>query len=122
MKATHGLTLIEVLIALAIVSIAMTAIIKATGDHIRSTAYLKSKTTAFWVAEQVMTEIRLGVIAVPDDDGVSNTTDMLNQTWRWQANKTSTGNARIKKVTVEVSDQATHEAGSQTHVRLIAYV
>lgn len=117
MKTHRGLTLIEVLIALAIVSIAMTAIIKATGDHIRSTAYLKAKTSAYWVAEQVMTEVRLGVITVPDDDSVTNQTEMLGLTFVWQASKTSTGNARIKKVTVDVSDPQ-----GKAHVALVAYV
>jgi prepilin-type N-terminal cleavage/methylation domain-containing protein len=51
-----GLTLIEVLVALAIISIALTAIIKATSENIRGTAYLQDKTIAMYVARQILNE------------------------------------------------------------------
>ncbi len=60
-QACVGLTLIEVLIALAIVGIAMTAIIKATSQNIRSTAYLQNKLIAMWVGQQVSNEMLAGI-------------------------------------------------------------
>ena len=60
-----GLTLIEVLIALAIVSIAMTAIIKATSQNIRSTQYLEHKTLAAWVGEEVLNKARVELLRLP---------------------------------------------------------
>jgi general secretion pathway protein I len=121
MKRAHGLTLIEVLIALAIISIAMTAIIKATGDHIRSTVYLKRKTTAYWVAQQVLTEVCLGVIKVPDNGELSETSDMLGKSWYWHVNKEDTGNGNIEKVTVTVSD-TTLDDNANGIVSLVSYV
>lgn len=98
-----GMTLIEVLIALAIVSIAMTAIIKATSENIRATTYLKNKTIALWVGQQIVNETRAGVLKLPSaPEDVSNTTIMLGQNWYWRANKNDTANARVKKIRVRV--------------------
>ncbi len=121
MKRAHGLTLIEVLIALAIISIAMTAIIKATGDHIRSTTYLKRKTTAYWVAQQVLTEVSLGVIKVPDDGELSAASDMLGKNWHWRVNKEDTGNGHIEKISVTVSDAELTDNANGI-VSLVSYV
>lgn len=98
-----GMTLIEVLIALAVIGIALTAVIKAASQNIRGTGYLQNKTIALWVGQEVMTSAQLGVIKLPDDaDGKTSTTTMLNQDWFWQASETATGNVRIKKIRVRV--------------------
>lgn len=98
-----GLTLIEVMIALSIVGIALTAVIKATSQNIRSTTYLQSKSEALWVGQEVMNEARVGVITLPNaPDSLKQKTLMLGQDWYWQAALEDTPNKRIKKVTVQV--------------------
>jgi general secretion pathway protein I len=69
MKQQRGFTLIEVLIALAILSIALTAIIKATSQNIRDTAYIQHKMIAHYVALDVINAARAGLINLPTDDG-----------------------------------------------------
>lgn len=96
-----GLTLIEVLVALAIVGIAMTAIIKAASQNIRSTHYLQNKTTALWVGQNLLNEARLGLI--PEQEN-TKTTSMLGRDWYSQIEFKETPNKRIKKITVNVSD------------------
>lgn len=106
-QACVGLTLIEVLIALAIVGIAMTAIIKATSQNIRSTGYLQKKTIAMWVGQQVVNEARANLIQLPNPpDKLKQSTIMLNREWTWTANQEGTPNQRIKKITVKVFDKA----------------
>jgi general secretion pathway protein I len=103
MRNNRGFTLIEVLIALAILSIALTAIIKTTSQHIRDTTYLQNKITANWVGTQVMNEIRAGVLKVSDSsDGISQQTEMLGKTWIWKAKFISTPNPHIKEINVDV--------------------
>ena len=98
-----GLTLIEVLIALAIVGIAMTAIIKATSQHIRATTYLQNKMVAAWVGEQVLNEVRAGVLTLPDDgEKLKQKTTMFDREWYWQAERHDTPNLHINKISVEV--------------------
>jgi len=102
MRKSAGLTLIEVLIALAIVSIAMTAVIKATAQNIRSTHYLQDKMVAMWVGQEVLNEIRAGVRPVPTSDAEEEITNMLGQDWHWQLSAEETPNKRIKKVKIKV--------------------
>ena len=104
MKALSGLTLIEVLIALAVVAIAFTAIIKATSQNIRSTAYLQDKTIATWVGLQIVNEARVGLLKLPEAPGkLEQETTMLGQGWSWQAYQLPTPNKRIREVQVDVS-------------------
>lgn len=109
-----GLTLIEVLIALSIVAIAMTAIIKAASQNIRSTAYLQNKTIAMWVGEQVLNETRAKVLKIGRSSGSQKlTTEMLGHEWFWQTEEEATPNPRIKKIMVKVfANEDEEEAGT----------
>lgn len=107
-RNASGLTLIEVLIALAIVSIAMTAIIKATSQNILGTQYLQNKTIAMWVGEQVLNEARVGILTLSPDQQMQTTT-MLGQDWSWHASQEETPNPRIKKMSVDVFAPGTEE-------------
>lgn len=98
-----GLTLIEVLIALAIIGIALTAIIKASSQTIRGTTYLQQKMIALWEAEQVMNAARIGVLSLPKaPDYLERSTQILGETWYYRADQRPTRNARIKQLTVQL--------------------
>lgn len=53
-----GFTLIEVLVALAIVSIALTAALRAAGQGTNNVSELRSRLLAGWVAENLLAEHR----------------------------------------------------------------
>ena len=97
-----GFTLIEVLISLAILSIALTAIIKFTSQNIRDTAYIQNKTIANWVGTQVINEARAGILKLSQSDHLEQTTEMLGQQWPWQATLQSTPNPHIQEIHVDV--------------------
>lgn len=103
-RKISGMTLIEVLIALAIIAISLTAVIKAASQNIRGTDYLQNKTIALWVGQEIMREAQLGLLSIPEDDadGEADTTNMLGQDWYYRAAQTATGNASIKKLRVRV--------------------
>src|SRR5687767_14340539 len=93
-----GFTLIEVLIALAILSIALTAVIKATSQNIKDTLYLQDKTIAHWVGLEIMNEVRTHLIKLPQaPDPLEKTTKMLGQTWAWHAYFSASPNAHIQE-------------------------
>lgn len=103
MKNNAGFTLIEVLIALAILAIALTAIIKSTGQNIKDTTYLQNKTLAAWVGTEVVNRARANLIKLPiAPDALKDETEMLNQQWPWQASMEETPNPHIKKIVVDV--------------------
>jgi general secretion pathway protein I len=97
-----GLTLIEVLIALAIIAIALTAIIKGASQNIRATNYLETKMTALWIASDVVNEARAGLIKLPENEAISAKMPMLARDWYWELMPENTPNAHIKKMVVTV--------------------
>jgi len=115
-----GLTLIEVLIALIILSVALTAVIKSASENIRNTLYLQNRTIATWVGANVMNSIRIGVIQIPGTpDHLSKTDRVLNQNWNWEAVMNSTPNPRIKQIVVDVYHSPDHHP--LTHLESYVY-
>lgn len=118
-----GLTLIEVLVALAIIAIALTAVIKATSQNIRGTNYLQKKTIALWVAEQAMNEARVGLLKTSTDSrNDSHLTTMVGTEMYWHAIQATTANKRIKKVTINVYDKKDIDDEDSPIVTLEGYV
>ena len=119
----RGLTLIEVLIAVAIISIAMTAIIKATSQNIRSTSYLQNKTIALWVAKQVLNEARVGVSVPPFAPAkAQKQVQALGKDWHWVAYQTRTANIHIVKLTVKVYEQEPDDEEATPIIELESYI
>lgn len=117
-----GLTLIEVLIALAIVSIALTAIIKATAENIRATSYLQKKAFAQWLAQNQLNEVLAGLYQLPTTCH-PETVQMLNQQWYWCGMQTATPNQNIKKISIKVFTEA-EDADNEEHevIQLESYL
>jgi len=104
-----GFTLIEVLIALMILSIALTAIIKSTSQNIKDTFYIQQKTFALYIASDILNEIQAGVTKLSDEtDELNETKDMFDQEWPYQANLQKTPNPHIKEINVTVHNPGTN--------------
>ncbi len=118
MKNNSGFTLIEVLVSLAIIGIALTAVIKSTSQNIKDTQYLQQKIIANWVAADIINEARAGLINLSKSNEISEETDMLNQIWIWKANLEDTPNPRIKALHVTVF----HKDNDQELAQLSSYL
>lgn len=123
-KVNHGLTLIEVLIALAVISIALTAIIKSTTENIRATHYLENKLIAMWVGSQIINEARVGILVLPsNEDQLQIKTKMLDKKWISMVREEATPNIRIKKLVVKVfPNQENIDDDTQPFITLDSYV
>lgn len=66
--AVRGMTLIEVLVALAIVAITLTAGIKAAGGLTVNAQRMADLTAAQWCAENQLTALKLGKVYPPVGD------------------------------------------------------
>lgn len=98
-----GFTLIEVLVALAIISIALSAVIKTTSQNIRDTLYLHNKMIAHWVGLNVINETRAGLLKLPGESAdLKQDSVMLGQHWSWQGYASPTHNPQITKIHVDV--------------------
>jgi general secretion pathway protein I len=77
-----GFSLIEVLVALTIIAIALSAIIRATAVMTGNTAHLKEKTYAHWIAMNRVAELRV-TKAWPEVGNSSDDVEMFGEEWRW---------------------------------------
>ncbi len=101
----QGFTLIEVLLALAIIAIALTALLKATAQNIDNTRRIKEKTISHWIAMQGITMIQLGLITpTPGQEG-TQMTKMLDQNWYWRAHVQNQPNSHVQIITISMSQQ-----------------
>lgn len=100
-----GFTLIEVMVAMAIIAIALASLIKASGNHTHSAAYLKSKTLAHYVAMNEITQIQINKTWL--DLGTSHGSyEMADIEWFWtrEVQKTEDKNTRSIKFTVYIDE------------------
>ncbi|HEX7116755.1 MAG TPA: type II secretion system minor pseudopilin GspI [Steroidobacter sp.] len=109
--AVGGFTLIEVIVALVVVSLGMLAVIQAVGQTASNTAYLREKTLAHWVAMNRLTEVRLQRTAPPVDK-TSDEVEMAGRRWRWTMTVTQTPVETIRRIDIRVRDAEADEDSS----------
>ncbi len=101
-RRTHaGFTLLEVLVAVAVLGIAMAAVISADARYADSAGYLRDRTMALWVAHNRMTEIELAPVW-PDIGDSDDTVDMGTGRWHWRAHVQSTPDEHTRRIDVNV--------------------
>lgn len=122
MKSRHaedrGFTLVEVLVALAIVSIALMASLRVAAGGTQSAAELRSRLFAGWVAENVLAEQRARALwLAPGVHQGSQRQGGVDFVWR--AEVASTPNSAFRRVDVSVA-----AANADTHVlaRLVGFL
>ena len=101
----RGFTLVEVMVALAIVAIALPALLMSLYQQIDDTAYLRDKTLAYMVAENKLAEIRLVIgstrnLSAGKDSGLAS---MADRDWYWWVETKTTEVENFFRVDITVS-------------------
>ena len=101
MRRSQGFTLIEVLVALAIVAIGMAAVLGALSSSANTSAYMRDKTFAQWVALNHITMLRLSgqMTQTGTSDG---DTDFAGRKWHWRREVTATQVPGVVRIDVKV--------------------
>ena len=81
-RRDSGFTLIEVMVAVTIIAISLTALLSTSGTQASSTTLLKQKTLAHWVAVNELTQIRISR-KFPDIGDKKGSSMMANHEWHW---------------------------------------
>ena len=99
-RTARGFTLLEVMVAVAVLGIAMAAVIKTGSEMTANSRYLQDRTFAQWVAGNVMTELQANRFW--DDEGDDGTARLGGQEWYWSFAVESTPNPDFRRVDVSV--------------------
>ncbi len=102
-KRLSGFTLLEVLIALAILAISSLAVISQSGQSLSQLEQLHLKTTAIVVADNQLAVVQ----AAPDWPGLGSqtiTVDLGEQQWQVTTEITQSSDPWLRKIEVTVSE------------------
>ena len=105
---SSGFTLVEVMVALAIVAIAVPALLFALFQQLDGTEYLRDRSIASWIATDRMSELRLVVAkqgAVPKGELLGETR-LAERDWYWWIEQQATEIPGFIRVDVKVSIEA----------------
>jgi type II secretion system protein I len=108
---SRGFTLIEVVVALVVVSLGMLGVIQAVGQTASNSGYLREKTIAHWVAMNRLTEVRLEQSA-PKVAKTSDDIEMAGRRFRWTMNVTQTPVESIRRIDISVRPEDADERSS----------
>jgi general secretion pathway protein I len=113
-----GFTLLEVLVALAIVALALGAATRAVGDQVTSVQRVQQRTFAHWVALNQVAALRIeGSWPLPGERrGVERLADIE---WRWVARITDTPHRSLRRVEVDVAPARSQAPPLATLVALL---
>ena len=96
-----GFTLMEVLVALAVLAIALAAIIQSVAASNNNTAYLRDRTLAHWVAMNRIAEVQ-SLRQWPDLGSDTGSEEMANHEWFWRLDVSDAGIEGVRRLEVSV--------------------
>lgn len=97
-RAEAGFTLIETLVALAVLATSAVALVGATQAHINRIAGLEQRAAAQWVGENAVAETALGI------DVTRQPARMLGYSFELQAERAATLDGSVDKVSIFVKE------------------
>lgn len=98
-----GFTLIEVLIALAILAIALSAAMRAASVATDSANETKLRTLATWIAQNRIAEINASSVSnLPGTGETNGRQTMANIEFEWKQKISNTPNSAFRKIEVQV--------------------
>lgn len=99
---SSGFTLLEVMVALIIVALSLTALAASMNQMIDAANTLRERTFASWIAQNKITEMRLENV-LPDVSATSGDIEFGNTEWEWRAVVSETGIDGFRRIDVAVS-------------------
>jgi general secretion pathway protein I len=100
-SSISGFTLVEVLVALAVLAIALAAVVRAMGQAIDLSNDLRSRTVALWAAEERATQLQLRD-DWPAIDTTDGTMEFGEREWRWREQVSKTPVDELRRVEIEI--------------------
>jgi general secretion pathway protein I len=100
-RPEQGFTLIEVVVALAIVAIGMLAVFKTIGDSVNNVSELRDRSFAGWIADNRITEMRLSG-QMPSVEETAGEVEFAGRQWHWVSTVSQTQVQGLRRIDVRV--------------------
>ncbi len=97
-----GFTLLEVMIALAVLAVASAGLVSAVSQNVRQGGYLEEKTLALWVAGNRLAEMRVAR-AFPGTGRATDEAELGGREWKIQVETSETSHPGLRRVEVSVA-------------------
>ncbi len=115
MPKTAGFTLLEILIALAILAILMTGLLKIASDNTRNLWHIENKTIAAMIAANHAAQLRLAKDKPEQDDGWET---QAGRRWYWQTKRQVTTTLGLWRYRIPVY----LEGDKEPYTELISFI
>ncbi|GEM75865.1 type II secretion system protein GspI [Vibrio sagamiensis NBRC 104589] len=99
-RKTRGMTLLEVLVALAVFATAAISVIRSVSQHITTVSYLEDKMFAAMVVDNQMANVMLSSEKLKAKNGSE---ELAGRTWYWKVKPVATAQPLLKAFDVSVS-------------------
>jgi len=100
-RSQKGMTLIEVMVALAIFAVAALSIVNMAGEHIRSLSYLEQKNIGLWIANNHLTQVNLNN-KFPALGTKNGKLEYAGITWFWQQKVLKTADPKFRSINIRI--------------------
>ncbi len=117
-RHADGFTLLEILVALAILATALGAMIKGGGESAIGIAHLRNKSYAHWVAQNQITEKQLQQRWLTERR-IKGEDEMAGERWPWRINISKTFDEDVQRLDVDVW---LHDDNGRPLVSVIAFL
>ena len=117
-KFCQGFTLVEVLVALAVLAIALAALMRAMGQSIDVTAALRERSIAMWVAQNRLSQHQMQQ-DWPSVDTIDGETEMAGEKWTWREQVSTTPEPKLRRIEITVKRAA---GGKESLAKLAGFV
>ncbi|SNS04522.1 general secretion pathway protein I [Sphingomonas laterariae] len=115
-SAEHGFTLIELMVALAVFSIAALALLRLEGATLTSTASLADRTIGQIVARNLAVEALTDPVA-PSFGETKGVQENAGRAWRWTRRSIRATQVNLQQIDIAVVDDNGQPAGALTVFR-----
>jgi len=100
-RPDRGFTLVEVLVALAVLAIALIAVLRTMGQAVDTTIALRERNVALWVAQNRLTEHRIRR-DWPAPDTKDGEAEIGGEKWFWREQVSTTPEPRIRRIEITI--------------------
>jgi len=114
----RGFTLVEVLVALAVLAIALAAVMRAMAQAIDTTATLRQHEVALWVAQNRLVQHEMNQ-DWPSVDTTNGDADMGGRKWYWREQVSTTPEPKIRRIEITIRETADSK---ETVAKLVGYL